>query len=122
MQLAEIKSLKAVETTDGRNVDPTRPAIAGSALWEPAQGHLIEHGPDSMAQLAPTYYVPNASPSLLRPLSCSLALTSCRKYVALRETLLKKASADFEPAVVKKKRAKKRRYRHKRKRRPKHYD
>jgi murein L,D-transpeptidase YafK len=122
-QLAEIKSLQAIEPIDAAPpVDPTRLAVAGSALWEPAHGHLIERGPNSMAQLAPKYYVPNASPSLLRPLSCSLALTSCRKYVALREKLLQKASADLEPPVVKKKRAKKRRYRHKRKRHRRNYD
>jgi hypothetical protein len=73
-----------------------------------------------MAQLAPRYFVPDANPALVRPLPCSLALPGCRKYVELREKLLKKASAAFEPPVVKKKQIKKRRHKHKRKRKRRH--
>ena len=58
--------------------------------------------------------VPGVSPALLRPLPCSLALPSCRKYADLRERLLQKASATLEPPVVKK--AKKKRH-YKRKKR-----
>jgi murein L,D-transpeptidase YafK len=116
-QLAQIKSLKAVETADAaKPVKLTRLALAGPALLTPARGNLIERGPNSMAQRAPEYLVPNASPALLRPLSCSLALPSCRKYVALRNKLLQNASAALEPPVVKKKR-KKRHYTRKHKRR-----
>ncbi len=119
-QLAQIKSLKAVETGATAPTKETRLALVGAALLAPAHGYMIERGPNSMAQLAPKYFVPNANPALVRPLSCSLALPSCRKYAALRTKLLQKASAAFEPPTVKKKH-KKRHYSHKRKRRRQSY-
>jgi murein L,D-transpeptidase YafK len=123
MELAQIKSRTAVGAGSASSVEKTHLAFAGAALWAPARGHLIERGRNSMAQLAPKYFVPNANPALVRPLPCSLALPGCRKYVELRETLLKKASAVFEPPAVKKKRVKKKRHKHKRKRkRHRRYD
>jgi hypothetical protein len=123
MELAQIKSRTAVGAGPASSVEKTHLAFAGAALWAPARGHLIERGRNSMAQLAPKYFVPNANPALVRPLPCSLALPGCRKYVELRETLLKKASAVFEPPAVKKKRVKKKRHKHKRKRkRHRRYD
>ncbi len=116
-QLAQIKSRKAVEPGPSTPLKPTRLALSGSALWAPARGNLIERGPNSMAQRAPKYFVPNANRALVRPVPCSLALPSCRKYAELREKLLQKASATFEPPVVNKKRAKKRHHRRKRRRR-----
>ncbi len=120
-QLAQIKSLKAVETGATTPVKETRLALAGAALWAPAHGYMIERGPNSMAQLAPKYFVPNANPALVRPLLCSLALPSCRKYAALRNKLLQKASAAFGPPPVIEKKRKKRHYTHKRKRRRQSY-
>ncbi|HEX9882289.1 MAG TPA: hypothetical protein VGA65_07250 [Hyphomicrobium sp.] len=98
-----------------------RVALAGASLEALARGNLVERGVNSERQLAPEHFVPGASPALMRPLPCSLALPSCRKYAELRERLLQKASVALEPApVVKKKRHKKRHKKRKRRRRHSH--
>jgi len=115
-ELADITSRVAEANGPSPSVSKTPLALAGAQLEALAQGNLIERGPNSMQQLAPRYFVPGANPALMRPLPCSLALTSCRKYAALRQRLLQKASVDLDPPVVKKSHHK-RRYHHRRKRR-----
>ncbi len=117
-ELAQIKSSVAEEAGPLPSPEKTQLALAGAQLGALAHGNLIERGPDSMQQLAPRYFVPGANPALMRPLACSLALPSCRKYAALRERLLQKASVALDPPVVKKKHYK-RRY-HKRQQRRRH--
>jgi murein L,D-transpeptidase YafK len=120
-ELAQIKSRVAEEGPTAPLEAKLQLALAGSNIETLARGNLIERRPNSMSQLAPRYYAPGASPALLRPLACSLVLPGCRKYAALREQLLQKASAAIAPPVVEtEKRVKKRHY-HKRSRRRHHY-
>lgn len=117
-ELNEITARVAESSGPSPLAAKTRVAFAGASLSALARGNLVERGPNFRRQLAPGRFVPNANPALMRPLPCSLALPSCRKYAELRERLLQKAAAALDPPVVKKKRHKKRR--HKRKRRRRH--
>ncbi len=119
-ELAQITSHVAEEARPSPSEAKLQLALAGSQLETLARGNLVERGPNSMTQLAPKYYVPGAIPALMRPLACSLALPSCRKYATLRERLLQKASAAIAPAPVEEKHVRKRRYHHRRKRRLHH--
>jgi murein L,D-transpeptidase YafK len=120
-QLAELRQItsRVAEEHGPSPLDAqTRVAFAGTNLEALALGNLIRQGPNSRRQAAPEYFVPNANPALVRPLPCSLALPSCRRYAALRERLLQKASAAIEPPPVAVK--KKRNHYHKKKRRRHH--
>jgi murein L,D-transpeptidase YafK len=75
-------------------------SIAGTAsyLGGPAAAAMIVNklGENFEKQLAPQALRPGVSQTLTRPLSCSLALASCRRYAALREQLAHKASLKLE--------------------------
>ncbi len=92
-----------VAEQDGPLPAPTKTAFAylPSYLGGPRQANLTQRGKNSLEQLAPEILPVGVSPILTRPLACSLALPSCRKYETLRERLVRaaivKAEADDEP-------------------------
>jgi murein L,D-transpeptidase YafK len=97
-----------VAEQDGPLPAPAKTAFAylPSYLGAPRQAKLTQRGKNSLEQLAPEILPVGVSPILTRPLACSLALPSCRKYQALRERLvhaaIAKAAADDEPKPHKK--------------------
>jgi hypothetical protein len=95
-------------------------ALATAYLGWPGHGALTKEGENFKRQLAPKSLSPRISPILTRPLPCSLALASCRKYAAMRERLVHKAVVRSELSVTKKKRSKKRRHKKKKKKRRRH--
>lgn len=92
-------------------------AYLPSYLGAQPQAKLTRSGPNSLQQLAPETLRPGVSPILTRPLPCSLALPSCRRYEALRRRLVQAAAmAAAEPPVAKTSR-KMRKLRHRRSKR-----
>jgi murein L,D-transpeptidase YafK len=85
-------------------------ALTAYLGW-PRQPNLTKQEPNSEQRIAS---------ESLRPLPCSLALPSCRKYAALRESIAYNASTAVEPRNVRKhwkaKHRKKKRWRKKRRR------
>ena len=71
---------------------------AASYLGGPAAAAAIVNklGENFEQQLAPQTARPGVSETLTRPLHCSLALPSCRRYASLREQLAHKASLKLE--------------------------
>ena len=71
---------------------------AASYLGGPAAAAAIINklGENFEQQLAPQAQRPGVSETLTRPLHCSLALPSCRRYASLREQLAHKASLKLE--------------------------
>jgi hypothetical protein len=71
---------------------------AASYLGGPAAAAAIVNklGENFEQQLAPQKQRPGVSETLTRPLHCSLALPSCRRYASLREQLAHKASLKLE--------------------------
>lgn len=84
-------------------------SIAGTAsyLGGPAAAAIIVNklGENFEKQVAPQTQRPGVSQTLTRPLPCSLALASCRKYAALREQLAHKATLKIEEPEREKARA-----------------
>jgi murein L,D-transpeptidase YafK len=98
-------------------------SIAGpvSYLGGPAIAAMIGNrlGENFEQQIAPQTPHPGVSKVLTRPLPCSLALSSCRRYAALREQLAQKATLKLEEpdrdkarSPKKKKSAKRKHHRH----------
>jgi murein L,D-transpeptidase YafK len=116
-ELAQISSAVAEENGPGPSAAAMRLALVATYFQGHAHADPVESEPDTMEQLAPKYLVPGVSPALLRPLPCTLALPSCRRYADLRERLLQKAAATLEPPVVKKTKKKRHYKRKKRKQR-----
>ena len=96
-----------------------------SYLGGPAIASAIVNklGENFEQQLAPRAPRPGVSPTLTRPLPCSLALPSCRRYASLREQMAHKAALKVEEperekarapkkkkSVTKKKKSSKKRY------------
>jgi hypothetical protein len=75
-------------------------SLAGpiSYLGGPPVAGLSKLGPNFAMQVVPQVVRAGVSPVLTRPLSCSLALASCRRYAALREQLVHKATLRLEEA------------------------
>jgi murein L,D-transpeptidase YafK len=96
---------------DGPTLPEKKPVLAWlpSYLGGPPQPKLTVRGINSLQQLTPVNYYADVSPVLTRPLKCSLALPSCRKYADLRARL-----AQAEAAKPDKPAKKKKSYRHKR--------
>ncbi len=74
--------------------------MAGTAsyLGGPAAAAMIANklGENFEKQVAPQAARAGVSETLTRPLRCSLALASCRKYAALRERIAHKATLKLE--------------------------
>jgi len=96
-------------------------SLAGPAsyLGGPTRAAIVHNrlGENFEQQLAPRAPHPGVSETLTRPLPCSMALASCRRYAALREQLAHKASLKIEEperekarSPKKKKSAKKKRH------------
>ena len=84
----------------------------------PAAG-LSKLGPNFAMQVTPAVARAGVSLLLTRPLPCSLALSSCRRYAALREQLVHKATLRLEepepkPHVERSRKRKQSSYRHRR--------
>jgi hypothetical protein len=100
-------------------------SIAGPAsyLGGPAIAAIIGNrlGENFEQQVAPQTPHPGVSQVLTRPLPCSLALSSCRRYAALREQLAQKATLKLEEPERDKARSPKKKKSAKRKHHHHHY-
>jgi murein L,D-transpeptidase YafK len=98
-------------------------SIAGTAsyLGGPAAAAAIVNklGENFEQQVAPVAPRAGVSPTLTRPLPCSLALASCRKYAALREQVAHKVTLKIEEPEREKARAPKKKKTAKKKKRSK---
>jgi murein L,D-transpeptidase YafK len=116
-ELAEIKSHVAVQNGPIPSETKMPLALVTAYLGWTGHGALAKQGTNFQRQLAPKSLSVRVSPILTRPLPCSLALASCRKYAAMRERLVHEAVVRSEIRVIKKKRSKKHRHRKKKRRR-----
>ena len=86
---------------------PTTKAALGTFPYRTSgvqQADVMSRGPNSLREIAPSALLPGVSPTLTRPIACSLALPSCRRYAALRERLAHEAVvAQNDPPAEKKK-------------------
>jgi murein L,D-transpeptidase YafK len=100
-------------------------SIAGPAsyLGGPAIAAIIGNrlGENFEQQIAPQTPHPGVSQVLTRPLQCSLALSSCRRYAALREQMAQKATLKLEEPERDKVRSPKKKKSAKRKHHSHHY-
>lgn len=120
-----LQEMRKINTVSAEQTGPPRPerklafALLPRYLGGPRQPNLTKREPNTLQQLAPETLLAGVSPILTRPLPCSLALASCRKYAALRARLAQAAAVAAKPKVARKSR-KKKRHHHRRKRRHRH--
>ena len=74
-----------------------------TSAMQPAE--LVNRGPNALRQIAPAILIPGLSPTLTRPIACSFALPSCRRYAALRERLAHEAVVAQNDAADEKKKS-----------------
>ncbi len=97
-KVAEQPTLAAADGRDQDGVAWRRISAAGSYLGGPAAAAMIVNklGENFEQQVAPETQRAGVSATLTRPLPCSLALPSCRRYASLREQLAHKATLKLE--------------------------
>ncbi|MEI9902000.1 MAG: hypothetical protein WDN31_19965 [Hyphomicrobium sp.] len=115
---------RAAGAEDGAERDQDRLDRAGPAsyLGGPAAAMIVNKlGENFEQQIAPLVQRAGISPTLTRPLPCSLALPACRRYASLREQLAHKAALRLEEPERESIRHPKKKKTSKKKSRHKHY-
>jgi len=94
--LADINTRVAEQPTAPAEIKTASLAGPASYLGAPTLAGISKLGANFAQQVAPDATRDGVSPVLTRRLPCSLALASCRRYAALREQLIQKATLRLE--------------------------
>lgn len=99
--LADINTRVAEQPAEPTEIKTASLAGPASYLGGPAVAGISKLGANFAQQVVPDALRASVSPVLTRPLPCSLALSSCRKYAALRKQLVHKATLRLEEPETK---------------------